>query len=172
MDSKTNDWIIKADDRGHFDIRIKMDGTWLHEGAPIKRDKLVKLFASVLHLDEDGQYWLVTPVEKGRIDVDVAPLLISQIQVSNAGEVSRQSIEVKTTTGDACKINATHPLRLVETANGEQLPIVTIRDNLCGLFNRASYYDLMDLVVEGEAPSGALGVWSEGIFFELESDPK
>ena len=81
MGSKTDDWIIRADDRGHFDIRIKMDGTWLHQGAPITRDKLVKLFASVLHLDQDGQYWLVTPVEKGRIDVDVAPLLLSLIHI-------------------------------------------------------------------------------------------
>ena len=172
MASKTDDWIIRADDRGHFDIRIKMDGTWLHQGAPITRDKLVKLFASVLHLDQDGQYWLVTPVEKGRIDVDVAPLLISRVQVADPGHEAQQSIEVMTTTGDACKIGASHPLRLIETAEGEQLPVVIIRDNLCGLFNRASYYDLMDLVVEGEAPNNCLGVWSEGIFFELETNPK
>ena len=77
MTQKTDEWMLKADDRGHFNIKIQMDGTWIHEGDPIKRDKLVKLFASVLHRDEDGQHWLVTPVEKGRIDVEVEALFIT-----------------------------------------------------------------------------------------------
>ena len=49
-----------------FDIEIKADGRWFHEGGEIKRMGLVKLFASVLSCDDEGRYWLTTPVERGR----------------------------------------------------------------------------------------------------------
>lgn len=170
MTQKTDEWMPKADDRGHFNIKIQMDGTWTHEGDPIKRDKLVKLFASVLHRDEDGQHWLVTPVEKGRIDVEVAPLFITGIDIGNQGEPSSQSIHISTSTGDACTLGAEHPLSMTPAPDGELLPTVVIRDGLAGLFNRATYYDLMDLITEGPAPNHRLGIWSQGVFFELEAD--
>ena len=124
--------MLKADDRGHFNIKIQMDGTWIHEGDPIKRDKLVKLFASVLHRDEDGQHWLVTPVEKGRIDVEVAPLFITGINIENQGEPDTQSIHVSTSTGDACILGAENPLSMTPAPDGELLPTVVIRDGLAG----------------------------------------
>ncbi|MEL6773349.1 MAG: DUF1285 domain-containing protein, partial [Pseudomonadota bacterium] len=46
---------------GDLDIRIGRDGLWWYLGTPIGREALVKLFASVLKL-EDGKYFLVTPV--------------------------------------------------------------------------------------------------------------
>src|SRR3546814_9089985 len=57
---------LSADAANTYDIRIARDGTWFHEGAPIGRKALVKLFASVLWRD-DGGYWLRTPAEQGRI---------------------------------------------------------------------------------------------------------
>ena len=59
----------------NLDMRIARDGTWFYHGSPIGRKPLVKLFASVLSRDQDGAYWLTTPVEKGRIDVDDAPFI-------------------------------------------------------------------------------------------------
>ena len=63
----------KIFDHGHYDIRIARDGRWYYRGSVIGRKALVKLFATVLKRDQNGQYWLATPVEKGRIDVDDAP---------------------------------------------------------------------------------------------------
>ena len=63
----------------NFDIEIKADGRWFHEGGEIKRIGLVKLFASVLSCDEAGRYWLTTPVEKGEIRVEDAPFVIVAI---------------------------------------------------------------------------------------------
>src|SRR3546814_4847836 len=63
---------LSADAANTYDIRIARDGTWFHEGAPIGRKALVKLFASVLWRD-DGGYWLRTPAEQGRIEVADAP---------------------------------------------------------------------------------------------------
>ena len=51
---------------GDIDIRIARDGLWFHEGTPIGRAPLVRLFSTILRRDPDG-YWLVTPVEKMRI---------------------------------------------------------------------------------------------------------
>ena len=54
---------------GEMDMVIRADGSWWHEGTRITREPLVRLFASILRQDEDGETYLVTPVEKIRIEV-------------------------------------------------------------------------------------------------------
>jgi hypothetical protein len=44
----------QPDFSGNLDMRIARDGTWHYLGSPIKRHRMVKLFASVLKRDEDG----------------------------------------------------------------------------------------------------------------------
>jgi hypothetical protein len=66
---------LQRRDCGDFSIRIARDGTWFYRGSPIGRKELVCLFASVLKRDEGGVYWLETPVERGRIDVEDAPFV-------------------------------------------------------------------------------------------------
>ena len=68
---------------GEIDIRILADGSWLHEGEPIRREALVRLFASILRREDDGAYYLVTPVEKWRITVELHPLVV-EAAVSHA----------------------------------------------------------------------------------------
>ena len=48
-------------------------------GSPINRKPLVKLFSTVLRREDDGEYWLVTPVERGRIAVDDAPFTAVEV---------------------------------------------------------------------------------------------
>ena len=69
-----------------FDIRIAADGSWYHEGGLIGRPALVKLFASVLRREADGSYWLVTPVERGRITVDDVPFVMVSASFDGIGE--------------------------------------------------------------------------------------
>ena len=58
---------------GDIDIRIAKDGTWWHEGGRIRRERLVRLFSALL-ICEDDEYFLITPAEKARIQVeDAAP---------------------------------------------------------------------------------------------------
>jgi len=68
-------------DCGDLEIRIARDGTWFYRGSPIARLPLVKLFASVLRREADGLYWLVTPVERGKIDVEDVPFLAVALTV-------------------------------------------------------------------------------------------
>ena len=65
-----------------FEIHIASDGRWFHQGDEIKRIAIVKLFASVLSLDNDGRYWLTTPAEKGEITVEDAPFIIVKLNSS------------------------------------------------------------------------------------------
>src|SRR5690554_2678354 len=60
---------------GDMDLLITRDGQWLHKGQPFSRKAIVRLFSTILRREEDGEYYLVTPVEKWRIRVEDTPLL-------------------------------------------------------------------------------------------------
>ena len=150
---------------GDLDMRIARDGTWFYMGTPIGRERLVRLFSTILRHDEDGKYYLVTPVEKVGIKVDDAPFLAVAMKVE--GEGRDQVLRFTTSVGDATVAGADHPMRFViDAATGEPAPYVHVRARLEALINRAVFYDLVELGVE-ENHEGAtwFGVWSGGIFF-------
>ncbi len=82
---------------GDIDIRIARDGTWFHEGSPIGRHELVRLFSTILRKDPDG-FHLVTPGEKMRIVVEDAPFLAVLLRVEGEGE--GQKLIFTTNVGD------------------------------------------------------------------------
>src|SRR3984957_1822767 len=81
-------------DHGDLDMRIARDGTWYYRGSPIARQKLVKLFASVLRRDDDGGYSLVTPAERGRVAVEDAPFLA--VELLTEGEGHQRTVSFRT----------------------------------------------------------------------------
>ncbi len=153
---------------GEIDIRIASDGTWYHEGRPIRRRELVKLFSRVLRRDRDGHVYLVTPVEKMRITVDDAPLHVAQMEVT--GRDREQRILLRTLTDDIVPVNADHPLTMRPAPRGdERRPYVRVRGRLDAVLLRPVYYELARLLAEGrdEAGRACWGVWSAGHFFPL-----
>jgi len=155
---------------GAYDIRIARDGTWYHEGAPIGRKPLVRLFASVLWRDDDGDYWLRTPVERGRIEVEDAPFTAVELSVKGEGE--GQILAFRTNLDDWVEADSEHPLRVAQNPeNGEISPYILVRDRLEALILRPVYYELAELAVaspvEGPESEECLGVWSKGVFFPL-----
>ena len=92
---------------GAIDIRITADGVWLHEGRPILRPALVRLFASILQREADGQFYLVTPVEKMLIQVDDCPFVAVLLQVTGDGSEAAFTFELNT--GEHVTANARHP---------------------------------------------------------------
>lgn len=127
---------------GDMDLRIDREGQWIHEGDPIRRPALVKLFASILKR-EGGNYFLVTPVEKWQINVDVAPFfMVSAEKLFRSGE---QAIQLTSISGDQLLIGPNNPLWVdYDKANNQPVPLVTVRDNLNGLLSRSLYYQLVD----------------------------
>src|SRR5574343_2065421 len=110
---------------GEMDMRIARDGTWFHEGTPIGRAPLVKLFASILKLEE-GRYYLVTPVEKLGIQVEDAPFIAVDFQIENQGPDQR--ITFTTNVGDEVTAGADNPLRMNPDPGGA--PYVMVRRGL------------------------------------------
>ena len=149
---------------GDIDIRIAADGTWFHEGGPIGRKQLVKLFASVLERDEAGDYWLVTPVERARIRVDDAPFVALEMNTAGAGR--DQCLTFRTNIDAEIIADADHALEFHPRPGGEPAPYLNLGDGLTALVSRAVYYQLVDLGVEEERDGESqFGVWSGGEFF-------
>ncbi|WP_300542119.1 DUF1285 domain-containing protein [Maricaulis sp.] len=148
---------------GEMDLVIKRDGTWWHEGTRITRDRLVRLFSTILRKDDDGIHYLVTPVEKIGIEVEVAPFVA--IRVDAVGEGREQSLIFTTNVGDLAEAGPGHPLSVrIDPETGEPTPLVRVRGRLDALLARPVFYELAELAVEND---GVMGVWSGGEFFPL-----
>jgi len=149
---------------GHSGMRIARDGTWFHDGTPIRRPAMVRLFSTVLRREEDGRHLLVTPVEKLEIDVEATAFRAVELQSEGEGESRR--IALRLDSGDAVILGSEHPLRLVESEQGPS-PRILVRHGLEAELTRSVYYELAEIALaEGHQPAG---VWSEGIFFPLET---
>nr|WP_290542600.1 DUF1285 domain-containing protein [Aestuariivirga sp.] len=145
-------------------MRIAQDGTWFYMNSPIGRKPLVQLFASVLRLDADGKYYLVTPVEKAGILVDDAPFTAIRMRVE--GEGRGQIIQFETNVDDAVTVDDAHPLRFAEEqGTGGLKPYVMVRAGLEALVSRALFYDL---AAAGAVEDGWFGVWSSGRFYPMQ----
>lgn len=151
---------------GDLDMRIARDGTWYYLGTPIGRLPLVRLFSSILRLEE-GKYYLVTPVEKVGIRVDDAPLLAVDFEVTGTGR--DQAIRFYTKTEDEVVADAENPLRVVrDPETGEPSPYVHVRRGLEALIDRKSFYRLVELgVTERLDGTDWFGLWSSGQFFPV-----
>jgi hypothetical protein len=157
-------------DHGDLDMRIARDGTWFYRGSPIARQPLVKLFASVLRREADGSYWLVTPVERGRIAVEDAPFLA--VEVSSEGSGRDRKLSFRTNLDEIVAAGPAHPLRVETAANGEPEPYLLVRPGLEARLNRPVFYELVDLAdAERGDAGGPFGLWSDGVFFDL-GDPE
>jgi hypothetical protein len=153
---------------GDIDISILADGRWFHEGGPITRISLVKLFAGILERDEEGCYWLVTPVERARIVVEDAPFVAVKMEIE--GEGQSQVLSITTNLDDTVRVDSEHPLVFRNRPNGEVAPYVLIRKDLEALAVRSIWYQLVDLFKEEKHKNESLlGVWSSGIFFPYDS---
>ncbi|HUB84448.1 MAG TPA: DUF1285 domain-containing protein [Rhizomicrobium sp.] len=151
---------------GDIDIRIARDGTWFHEGTPVGRRELVRLFSTILRKDGDD-YVLVTPAEKMRIVVEDAPFLAVLLRVE--GEGREQRLIFTTNVGDETVAGPDNPIRVeIDPATREPAPYVHVRRGLEAKIARPVYYQLADIAVPGEgAHEGTLGMWSDGVFFPL-----
>lgn len=152
---------------GDFDIRIARDGTWFYKGSPITRQELVRLFAGVLRRDDSGDYWLVTPAERGRIVVEDAPFTAVECRAQGRGR--SQIVRFRTNLDEWVEAGPANPIRVEVAADtGEPRPYIVVRERLEALIARSVYYQLVDLAeVRRDGGGEILGLWSKGAFFAL-----
>ena len=150
-----------------INMEIRADGSWWHEGDPINRERLVKLFSRILRKDEDGSVWLVTPYEKVIVHVADAPFLA--VRVERAGEAGpQQTLAFVTNLGDVTLAGPDAPLRVeTDPEPGEPSPYVLVRGQLEAKLARPVFYELANMAEPAPDGSDMLGVWSQGVFFPL-----
>jgi hypothetical protein len=143
---------------GEIDIVIKKNGLWFHEGTPIGREALVRLFSTVLRKDDDGVY-LVTPVEKMKITVEDAPFIA--VRVDRVGD----ALSFTTNVGDVVEAGPENLIRVeMDAETGEPRPYLHVRRGLEALINRPVFYELVEMA---EVEGGAYVVGSNGAYFAL-----
>ncbi len=148
---------------GDIDILIKRDGSWIHEGRPILRPELVRLFASIMRREDDGEHYLVTPVEKWRLRVECTPLLVTDFELSPDAD-AQQLLTVTLNTGRHCVVDNLHPLFQPELEDVRDIPAIQLDYGLSALFSRAAWYRLAELCEES---ARGTGVWSSGKFWVI-----
>ena len=161
---------------GDLPFLIRRDGTWLYRGSPINRKELVCLFASVLRREADGSFWLQTPAERGRIEVEDAPFLA--VELDWAGDGRQQTLSFRTNVDQVITAGPDHPIRVAhDLLTCEPTPYILVRPGtgqhgIEARINRAVYYELVALAVpEFVGCQRMLGVWSRGRFFPLGALP-
>ena len=151
-------------DCGDLGIAIDREGTWTYRGSPIQRPGLVELFASVLRRTSDGRDWLVTPGERGIVDVADVPFVAVAAEIE--GEGRAQGVRLRTNLGAWVTVGADHPLRVGTQPDGSEAPYVDLGGGLEARLARAVFYDLVE---HGEEMAEGFGIWSGGRFFVLGS---
>ena len=147
----------------HSGMRISRDGTWFHDGEPIRRPAMVRLFSTVLRREADGRHMFVTPVERLEIEVDATAF--RAVEMESEGERERRRVALRLDSGDALIVGPAHPLRLAPEEHGPS-PRVLVRHGLEAELARPIYYELAEIALaEGHDPPG---IWSDGAFFALD----
>lgn len=159
---------------GNLPFLIRKDGTWLYRGSPIRRKEMLCLFSSLLTRDAEGDYWLETPSERGRIEVEDVPWLAVELGWCGAGP--DQCLTLRTNVDQVITVDGDHPIRVSFGAAGDPVPYVLVRPGLGGKplearISRPVYYELAALS-EPHCVGGRrmLGVRSRGCFFALGED--
>lgn len=151
---------------GHSGMRIGRDGTWYHEGSPIRRSAMVRLFSTILRREPDGRHVLVTPAEK--LDIEVEATAFRAVEMQSEGEGRDRRIAFRLDSGDAVILDSDHPLRILPMDDGPS-PRLAVRHGLEAELSRAVYYELVDLALAEDFDPP--GIWSNDTFFSLDAAP-
>lgn len=153
------------------DFRIARDGTWYYQGSPLGRQAMVRLFSTILCRDKNGEYWLKTPVEKCRIEVEDVPFMVIDFRAREL-ENTGKTLCFKTNVNEWIGVDADHPLTMrKDPETGEDVPYIHVRDGLDAKLNRNTAYALMEYALaQGERREAVLGVVSAGGFYPLEGE--
>jgi len=131
---------------GDIDMHILRNGKWTYMGSEIKRPAMIKLFSNIIRLDDDGHYYLVTPVEKVRIKVDDVPFVA--VSMNKTEDEGINCLSFTTNVQDEVTLSKENPIEIIIDDNDEPSPYITVRKNLKALISRSVYYDLINMAEE------------------------
>ena len=147
-----------------FPIKIKSNGEWLYQNSLIKKEALIKLFASVLISDGKGNFYLETPAEKGKIEVEDTPFVIINFGIKGLNK--NQEIIFKTNIGEEIILSKKNPL-FYKKSKKNFIPYINIRKNINAKILRTVYYQLIHKFVNKNTKN-KLKIKSKGYEFTLK----
>ena len=143
-------------------MKITSNGDWFYQDSKIDRMRMVRMFASILRKDGD-EYFLVTPAEKLRIDVEDAPFIAVLLTVTQHD--GQPQLVFTTNMGDEVSADSDHRICIEYShAEADPSPYIEVRRGLRALMSRSVYYQMAELAEEHD---GQLGVFSGGCFMAL-----
>ncbi len=145
---------------GESHMVIAADGTWFHEGGVIRREAMVRAFASLLTRDDAGHHWLVTPVEKLAIEVEDAAFIATDCV--RAGD----ALAFRLNTDELVIAGPEHPLRAAGSAEIPAL-YLHVRRGCEARLNRSTWAQLAEIALAEGAESNGWRVTSRGMEFAL-----
>ncbi|MES2288415.1 MAG: DUF1285 domain-containing protein [Pseudomonadota bacterium] len=149
---------------GDSEMRIARDGTWFHQGSPIGRREMVRLFSTILRRESDGSHVLVTPGEKLDIAVEDAPFIA--VEMKSEGVARDRRLAFRLNTDDLIVAGPENGIRFENREDGPH-PYLHVRGGLEALIARPVYYELAEIALDqGDDPPG---VWSDGAFFPMNA---
>ena len=156
---KKNKNIIKK-----FPIKIKSNGEWLYQNNLIKKKALIKLFSSVLVADGKGNFYLETPAEKGKIQVEDSPFIIISFDIKSLNK--NQEIIFKTNIGEEIVLSKKNFL-FYKKYKQSFIPYIVIRKNINAKILRSVYYQLINKFINKNTKK-KLKIKSKGHEFTLK----
>tara|TARA_R110001606_G_scaffold292980_2_gene440869 strand:+ start:40 stop:585 length:546 start_codon:yes stop_codon:yes gene_type:complete len=152
---------------GDMDMVIKANGEWFHEGSKIKRSNMVTMFSRILWF-ENHEHFLVTPVEKVRIQVEDAPFLVTGWQWIETG--CGRAIEFTTQTDDVLVLGVDCDIWM-DFYKEEERPYISMRYGMKALVGRNVFYGIAEGLEQVETPKGdGMGLISAGKSYLLMQD--
>lgn len=131
--------------QGDSFMQILRDGTWLHEGSPIRREAMVRAFAGLLTRDgstpSGGQHWLVTPFERLTIKVDDAAFIAVDCVEKEGG------IAFRLNTDELIVAGPDHPIRADGDADTPAI-YVHVRNGCEARLNRSTWEQLVKIALD------------------------
>ena len=157
----------KPDFCGDMDLIIKSNGDWIHEGSKINRPAMVRMFSRILWLEEE-QYYLVTPVEKVKIEVEDAPFLVTNWDWIETEQGT--AIKFTTLTEDVLVLGVDYDL-WISNYKGEERPYISMRYGMKALLSRNVFYAIAEQLINIETEKGkGIGIVSAGKSYLLMQD--
>lgn len=151
-------------------IRIAADGTWYHDGAPIRRPAMVRAFAALLVTGEDGRQALLTPTTRQLVAVEDAAFLAVDLAIRDDPASGTPALAFRLNTDEFVVAGPDHRLR----ATGEHdTPAIylAVRHDCEARLDRSTWLQLADHALEA-GNGDALTVTSRGARFALVPAPQ
>lgn len=134
-------------------IYIDREGDWFYNKSIIKNKRILKLFSTVLK-NENDNYFLVTPVEKVPVKVEIAPYVITDFNFDND-----KNITFNTNFDYSFTLDKNHPI--VSNLDSNAL-VIRVRENkINGFLNRNTYYRFLQFsMANGQIKNDSLYIES------------